>query len=323
MYVQLPYLLLPAPNDCSVGEVKSQLSEDERLDTAGLYILLEEVQCNGSLVSWHTCGFFNPMENENASSFGLDVRIFRFREGRNVYMGQFGSRTEIDIFNTTDSQGCVDVPLNPPFDILKGDLIAVEVLDHCENGTNGTTSRCPLQPNINTTSASSVFYREIFTRRVQSEELKNTINYVRVSINIKASIILASNSPDEPMSTQDDAARPAEIAGITIGLLAFTVSVTLFSIYVYCRLRQEKLKRSRDHTVSGSDNTTDLQTRYEMVRDAAFSTSYAEITDVLDKKATAKRDTSTHSREQSDRNRFRNRKVCEIHQHPLFSKRCL
>ena len=145
-----PVLVFPDPNDCSVGEVKSSLSEDERLDTAGLYILLEEVQCNGSLVSWHTCGFFNPL-SENVTSFQVLVEVYRENVNRSRYTSVRQSREEIylDRDNDTESQGCVDLVLDTPFDILEGDLIAVEVLDQCENDTLGVW-RCPLQPNLNT-----------------------------------------------------------------------------------------------------------------------------------------------------------------------------
>ena len=186
-------LLLPDPNDCSVGEVKSPLSEDKRLDTAGLYILLEGAQCNGSLVSWHTCGFFNPL-SENVTSFQVLVEVYRENVNRSRYISVRQSREEIylDRDNDTESQGCVDLVLDTPFDILEGDLIAVEVSDQCENDTLGVW-RCPLQPNLNTTGDGSVFYRENRTRNIRTADLWDTTNWVNVSINIEASIFGKQN----------------------------------------------------------------------------------------------------------------------------------
>ena len=186
-------LLLPVPFDCSVGEVKSQLSEDERLDTAGLYVLLEEVQCNGSLVSWHTCGFFNPL-SENVTSFQMLVEVYRENVSRSRYISVRRSREEIylDRDNDTESQGCVNLVLDTPFDIMEGDLIAVEVWDQCENDTLGVR-RCPLQPNLNTTGDGSVFYRENRTRNIRTADLWDTTNWVNVSINIEASIFGKQN----------------------------------------------------------------------------------------------------------------------------------
>ena len=188
-----PVLVFPDPNDCSVGEVKSSLSEDERLDTAGLYSLLEGAQCNGSLVSWHTCGFFNPL-SENVASFQVLVEVYRENVNRSRYTSVRQSREEIylDRDNDTESQGCVDLVLDTPFDILEGDLIAVEVLDQCENDTLGVW-RCPLQPNLNTMGDGAVFYRETRSRNIQTSDLWDSTNWVNVSINIKASIIGKQN----------------------------------------------------------------------------------------------------------------------------------
>ena len=51
--------------DCSVGEVKSQLSEDERLEVGGFYFLPEAVSCDGDIVSWHSCFFYNALSETN------------------------------------------------------------------------------------------------------------------------------------------------------------------------------------------------------------------------------------------------------------------
>ena len=186
-------ILLPVPFDCSVGEVKSPLSEDERLDTAGLYILLEGAQCNGRLVSWHTCGFFNPL-TENVTSFQMFVEVYRENVNRSRYTRERQSIEEIylDRDNAAESQGCVDLVLDTPFDIMEGDLIAVEVLDQCENDTLGVW-RCPLQPNLNTIGDGSVFYRETRSRNIQTSDLWDSTNWVNVSINIKASIFGKQN----------------------------------------------------------------------------------------------------------------------------------
>ena len=205
------HTLLPVPFDCSVGEVKSQLSKDERLDTAGLYILLEGAQCNGSLVSWHTCGFVNPL-SENVTSFQMIVEVYRENVNRSRYTRVRRSIEEIYLDRETaaESKGCVNLVLDTPFDILEGDLIAVEVSDQCENDTLGVW-RCPLQPNLNTIGDGSVFYRETRSRNIQTSDLWDSTNWVNISINIKASIIgslVATSYPTSHNSVSSSVSGP-------------------------------------------------------------------------------------------------------------------
>ena len=159
-----------------MGEVKSSLSEDERLDTAGLYVLLEGAQCNGRLVSWHTCGFVNRIEDVNI--FNMRVLIYRL-EG-DIYSVVFVQHI------TSDSQGCTDVEADTTFDIVEDDLMGVFIFNECKR--LGTRRRCPLQPTLNSMDAGRVFHRQD-SGSFGIEAIKSSNNQMNASINIRASII--------------------------------------------------------------------------------------------------------------------------------------
>ena len=63
-------------SDCSIGQLIWPLSERDRNNGGGgTYFLPDEVLCDGSLVSVHTCFFYSDEGNSSNRSFRLHEYI--------------------------------------------------------------------------------------------------------------------------------------------------------------------------------------------------------------------------------------------------------
>ena len=129
------------PQDCSIGQLIWPLNESDRIDSGGgAYLLPDEVLCNGSLVSVHTCFFYNDEGNKNNNNFRLRVRVFR-RMG-NQYTQQNSTNIYVTRDHSSVTQSCISMNLTDPLPVLQGDRLAVHILDRCSNNV------CPLYSQI-------------------------------------------------------------------------------------------------------------------------------------------------------------------------------
>ena len=120
------------------------------------YFLPDNVSCNGSLVSVHTCFFYNDGGNSSINDFRLRVGVFRLNSTGKRYIRE----NFVDIYTRRDSstvtQNCTSMDLSDPLQVLEGDRLAVHILNGCHNDA------CPLQPNLNISAQTSVFFRSGF-----------------------------------------------------------------------------------------------------------------------------------------------------------------
>ena len=127
------------------------LSESNRIDGGGgTYLLPDEVSCSGSLVSLHTCFFYNDEGNKNNNNFRLRVRVFRLNSKGIQYKRESITIINMRRYNSSATQSCTSVDLPDPVPVLKGDRLAVYILDGCSNNV------CPVQPNLNISAETSI-----------------------------------------------------------------------------------------------------------------------------------------------------------------------
>ena len=166
------------PQDCSLGQLIWPLSESNRINGgSGTYFLPDKVSCNGSLVSVHTCFFYNDEGNSSFNDFRLDVGIFR-RMGDN-YIRDVWINIGVTRENNSETQGCTSLKLTLP--VLSGDRIAVRVWNQCQ-------LRCPLQPNIKASGSTSVFFTQSNVDSIPVSHVMATENYTSVYLDVRASI---------------------------------------------------------------------------------------------------------------------------------------
>ena len=73
--------------------------------------------------------------------------------------------------------------LTNPLPVLEGDRLAVYILDRCSNNV------CPLQPNLNISAETLVFFTPTFSvRRIPVSQVMATENYTNVYLDVRASI---------------------------------------------------------------------------------------------------------------------------------------
>ena len=132
-------------------------------------------------MSVHTCFFYNDEGNRSNNNFRLRVRVFR-RMG-NQYTQQNSTNIFVTRDNSSVTQNCTSVDLPDPLPVLQGDRLAVHILDGCSNRT------CPLQPNLNISAETSVFFTPSFNvRRIPVSQVMATENYTNVYLDVRASI---------------------------------------------------------------------------------------------------------------------------------------
>ena len=73
--------------------------------------------------------------------------------------------------------------LTDPLPVLQGDRFAVHILDGCSNDV------CPLQPNLNISAETSVFFTPSFNvRRIPVSNVTATESYTNVHLDVRVSI---------------------------------------------------------------------------------------------------------------------------------------
>ena len=166
------------PQHCSLGQLIWPLNESNRIDGGGgTYLLPDEVSCNGNLVSVHTCFFYNDEGNASFNDFWFDVGIFR-RMGDN-YIRDVWINIGVTRENNSETQGCTSLELTLP--VLAGDRIAVRVWNQCQ-------LRCPLQPNIEASGSTLVFFTQSDVDTIPVSHVMATESYTNVYLDIRASI---------------------------------------------------------------------------------------------------------------------------------------
>ena len=174
--------LISDPQDRSVGRLIWPLSESNRINGGdGTYFLPNEVSCSGSIVSVHTCFFYNDEGNKNNNNFRLVVSVFR--RGDNQYTRQNSTIIRVTRYNSNATQNCTSMNLPRPLPVLKGDKFAVHILDGCSNNV------CPLQPNLNISAETPVFFTPSFiVRTIPVSQVMATESYTNVYLDVSTSI---------------------------------------------------------------------------------------------------------------------------------------
>ena len=187
----IPAMILFTTADCTVGDLKTELTEDERHDATGTYIVLDGVDCNGTLLSWQSCFFLDTsMTNDsvNVTEFDFVVGIFRLANGIYVFQRESRSRFISPAEDDDDVYKCLNVTASNNFQVLEGDVIGLRTPSGRCNTSNGCRPGLPILNNAS--NGSSVFYHEdISSRRFQVTDVSNPTNHISVSINIRAYIV--------------------------------------------------------------------------------------------------------------------------------------
>ena len=175
-------ITLSDPQDCSLGRLIRPLNESNRINGGGgTYFLPDKVSCNGSIVSVHTCFFYNDEGNKNNNKFRLRVGVYRRMGDRFTRENFTNIRTRRDSSSVT--QSCKSRNLTNPLPVLEGDKLAVHILDGCRNRT------CSLQPNLNISAEISVFFTPSFNVRwIAVRKVMATESYTNVYLDVSASI---------------------------------------------------------------------------------------------------------------------------------------
>ena len=170
------------PQNCSVGRLIRPLNESNRINGgSGTYFLPDEILCSGSVVSVRTCFFYNDEGNTNINVFQLRVSVFR--RGDNQYTRQNPTNIHVTRYNSNATQNCRTRNLTDPLPVLKGDKFAVHISDGCSNDV------CPLQPNLNISAETPVFFMPSFiVRTIPVSQVMATESYTNVYLDVRASI---------------------------------------------------------------------------------------------------------------------------------------
>ncbi len=172
---------------CSTGEVKSELSEDERLDTTGTYLVLDAIQCNGTLVSWHSCFFYSTVKPPvKINKIRFVLKIFRPTGSNYLVIGESIVEMAIFIYYRTidDNYGCADYTLKGGLPVLEGDIIGVVITEsRC-----GTKDACAGHPNLKSNLSRAFYHNDIGVKSYPVEKVLDPVNHVPVGINVKAFI---------------------------------------------------------------------------------------------------------------------------------------
>ena len=172
---------LSDPQYCSIGQLKWPLNESDRINGGGgTYFLPDEVSCNGKLVSVQTCFFYNDGGNRNKKNFRLHVGVFR-RIGETYLLDEW-IVINAERRSNSETQDCELKNLPDPVQVREGDRIAVRVKKQCNK------KQCPLQPNLNGSGSTSVFFTQAYVDTIQVSQVMATKYYTNVFLDVSASI---------------------------------------------------------------------------------------------------------------------------------------
>ena len=136
------------------------------------------VLCQYTLVS-----FTMIDRGSDRNSFTLRVGVFRL----NLMGNRYTRENFTDIYakrdNSSVTQNCTSMKLSDPLPVLEGDRLAVHIRNGCRNGS------CPLQPNLNISAQTLVFFRRGFDPEwIAVKRVTATENYTNVYLDVSASI---------------------------------------------------------------------------------------------------------------------------------------
>ena len=80
------------------------------------------------------------------------------------------------------TQGCEAKSLKVPVPVLAGDRIAVRVKKQCNK------KQCPLQPNLNGSGSTSVFFTQAYVDTIPVSQVMATKYYTNVHLDVSVSI---------------------------------------------------------------------------------------------------------------------------------------
>ena len=101
----------------------------------------------------------------------------------NQYTRQKSTNIHISRDSSSVTQNCTSMNLPDPLPVLKGDRLAVYILDGCSNNA------CPVQPNLNIAAETLIFFMPSFSvRRIPVSKVMATESYTNVYLDVRASI---------------------------------------------------------------------------------------------------------------------------------------
>ena len=132
-------------------------------------------------MSVQTCFFYNDEGNRNNTKFRLLVGVFK-QMGDNYLLNQ-DEWIKIDVkrCNSSKTQGCESKNSTVPVQVREGDRIAVRVKKKCQKW-------CPLQPNLQPTESTSVFFTRSLVTTIPVSQVLATESYTNVHLDVSASI---------------------------------------------------------------------------------------------------------------------------------------
>ena len=134
-------------------------------------------------MSVHTCFFYNDEGSNSNNVFRFRVGVFRQDLMGNRYTRRNVTNIRMRRDNSSVTQSCTSMDLRNPLPVLERDRLAVHILDGCNNNT------CPLQPNLNISAETSVFFTPSFSvRRIPVSQVMATESYTNVYLDVRASI---------------------------------------------------------------------------------------------------------------------------------------
>ena len=129
------------------------------------------------------CFFYNDEGNSRKKLFRLRVGVFRQNITRNQYIRENIFNIDTRRGNSSVTQNCISMNLPDPLPVLEGDRLAVHILDGCTNRI------CPLQPNLNNSRETSIFFTPAYSvRRIPVSQVMATESYANVYLDVSASI---------------------------------------------------------------------------------------------------------------------------------------
>ena len=131
-------------------------------------------------MSVQTCFFYNDGRNKSKKNFRLRVGVFK-RIGE-IYLLDQWVVIDVKRRNNSKTQDCELKKLQDPVQVEEGDRIAVRVKKQCNK------KQCPLQPNVNGSGSTSVFFTQAFVDTIPVSQVMATKYYTNVFLDVSASI---------------------------------------------------------------------------------------------------------------------------------------
>ena len=168
---------------CSVGEVITDFSDDQRLADGGTYLLQPQQMCSGCLTYLETCFFYGRMDSNVAINvFRMQVGVFRMSTKLELQ----GSLQTVfsSVQQSGEERGCLCHSLNP-LPMEEDDIIGVLFERNCTSESWGTV--CPIQPVSTSADFCSVLYYNQTATSILPDALTMRNHCLSVMINVASS----------------------------------------------------------------------------------------------------------------------------------------